>query len=188
MSTTHGTTFFPGYHTGVWEIDPAHSDVGFVVRHMMVSKVRGRFLSIKGSIITAENVTDSSAQVTIEMASISTGNERRDEHLRSNDFLDVTNFPTMDFTSTLGHFDGEDLTMDGELTIRGVTRPITLDVELGGFGTDSKGSPRMGFTATGTLNRQDFGITWNSSLDGGGVALSDKVQLVLEIAAVPKAI
>jgi polyisoprenoid-binding protein YceI len=184
MSAVSTLVNFPGYRTGNWVIDPPHSDVGFVVRHMMVSKVRGRFLDIEGTITTAENPLESTATATIQMASISTGNERRDNHVRSNDFLDIATYPVMTFTSTGARIDGDDVVMDGDMTIRGVTKPITLAVEVGGFGRDSKGKLRMGFTATGTLSRQDFGVVWNAVLDEGGVALSDKVQLILEIAAI----
>lgn len=184
MSSASTILNFPGYRVGTWQLDPAHSDVGFVIRHMMVSKVRGRFIDFEGTITTAENPLDSSATATIQMASLSTGNQRRDDHVRSSDFLEVEKYPVMTFRSTGARADGEDILVDGELTIREVTRPITLNVEFGGIGRDSKDRLRLGFTATGTLSRQDYGVTWNAVLDEGGVALSDKVQLVLEIAAI----
>lgn len=184
MSAGSAIISFPGYRVGTWRLDPPHSDLGFVVRHMMVSKVRGKFLDFEGTIRTADDPLNSSASVTVQMASINTGNERRDNHIRSSDFFEVEKYPVMSFESTGARSDDGDIFVDGELTIRGTTRPITLAVEFGGIHRDSKGRLRLGFTASGSLNRQDFGVSWNDVLDEGGVALSDKVQLVLEIAAI----
>jgi polyisoprenoid-binding protein YceI len=173
-----------GYVPGTWKIDPVHSDISFTVRHMMVSKVRGHFGSFSGEIVTAENPFESSAVATIDVASVDTGNEQRDNHLRTSDFFDIASHPTMSFRSTGVRQDREGLILDGELTLRGVTRSIALRLEVNGFGPDAYGGTRAGFTATGEINRRDFGVNWNAALESGGVVVSDKVQLNLEIEAV----
>ena len=182
--TSAATTSIPGYIAGTWDIDTSHSDVSFTVRHMMVSKVRGRFGSFSGEIVTGENLTDSSVTATIDARSIDTNNEQRDEHIRSADFFDVANHPQWTFRSTRVRADGENLAVDGELTIKGVTRPVTLAVEVNGFGPDAWGGTRAGFSATTTIDRNDFGVDIKMPLDGGGVVVSDKVQISLEIEAV----
>lgn len=182
--TSAATTSIPGYIAGTWDIDTSHSDVSFTVRHMMVSKVRGRFGSFSGEIVTGENLTDSSVTATIDARSIDTNNEQRDEHIRSADFFDVANHPQWTFRSTRVRADGENLAVDGELTIKGVTRPVTLAVEVNGFGPDAWGGTRAGFSATTTIDRNDFGVDIKMPLDGGGVVVSDKVQIALEIEAV----
>jgi len=174
----------PGYLTGTWQIDPVHSEIGFVVRHMMVSKVRGKFGTVEGSIVTEKDPLQSSATATIDMSSITTGNDQRDDHLRSSDFFDAENHPKMTYRSTgIRVVDGE-IVADGELTIRGVTKPVTLNVELNGFGPDAYGGTRAGFTATGEINRRDFGVNWTAAMEGGGVVVSDKVTIQLEVEAV----
>jgi polyisoprenoid-binding protein YceI len=182
--TSTATTPIPGYLAGIWDIDPLHSDVSFTVRHMMVSKVRGRFGSFSGQIITGEDLASSSVTATIDATSIDTGLEQRDGHIRSADFFDVENHPRWTFRSTGVRADGEALTVDGELTIKGVTRPVTLAVEVNGFGPDSFGGIRAGFSASATIDRNDFGVDIKLPLDGGGVVVGDKVQIALEIAAV----
>ncbi len=178
------TTTATGYRAGTWTIDAAHSSVGFTVKHMMVSKVRGKFGGVEGTITTAENPLESTATATIDMASIDTGNEQRDGHLRSNDFFSVDEHKTMTYTSTGARADGDGYVVDGNLTISDITKPVTLKIELEGFGPDAYGGTRAGFTATGSLSRKDFGITFNGPIEGGGVIISDKVDLVLEIEAV----
>jgi polyisoprenoid-binding protein YceI len=173
-----------GYRTGSWTIDAVHSTVGFVVKHMMVSKVRGKFGAVDGTIVTAENPLDSTATATIDLSSVDTGNAQRDEHLRSADFFTVEKNTTMTFTSTAVTSDGDDFSVTGDLTLNGVTKPVTFAVELEGFGPDAYGGVRAGFTGTGTLSRKDWGITFNGAIEGGGVVVSDKVDLVLEIEAV----
>jgi polyisoprenoid-binding protein YceI len=175
---------FPGYRVGTWRLDPPHSDLGFVVRHMMVSKVRGKFLDFEGTIRTADDPLNSSASVTVQMASINTGNERRDNHIRSSDFFEVEKYPVMSFESTGARSDDGDIFVDGELTIRGITRPITLAVEFGGIHRDSKGRLRLGFTASGSLNRQDFGVSWNAAIEAGGMTLGDNVKIEIDIEVV----
>ncbi|ABK52303.1 YceI family protein [Acidothermus cellulolyticus 11B] len=183
MTTTTVETL-PGYIAGTWTIDPVHSEVGFTVRHMMVSKVRGRFTKFDGQIITAENPLDSQVTATIDVASISTGDENRDNHLRSSDFLDVAHHPTMTYRSTGVRRDGDRFIVDGELTLRGVTRAVPLVVEVNGFGPDGYGGTRAGFSATAEINRRDFGVNWNAALDNGGVVVGDKVTINLEIEAI----
>jgi polyisoprenoid-binding protein YceI len=184
MSTTIAPTQIPGYVAGTWTIDASHSDVAFVVRHLMVSKVRGHFAEFSGKVVTAENPLDSSVEATVDLQSIDTGNEQRDGHIRSADFFDVDANRTMTFRSTGVRADGGDFLLDGELTLRGVTRPVTLRLEINGFGPDAWGGTRAGFSATGEINRRDFGVNWNAAVEGGGVVVSDKVQLALEIEAV----
>jgi polyisoprenoid-binding protein YceI len=184
MSVSTKSTPIPGYIAGTWDIDPAHSEVGFSVRHMMVSKVRGRFGAFEGQITTGEDHLASSVSATVDLASIDTNEETRDNHLRSPDFLDVDNYKTMSFTSTAVKPEGEGYLVEGELSLHGVTRPVTLDLEPNGFGPDAFGGTRAGFSATTEINRKDFGITFQMPLDGGGVVVGDKIQITLEIEAV----
>ncbi|MFL6240319.1 MAG: YceI family protein [Actinomycetes bacterium] len=184
MTTTVLETGIPGYVAGTWTIDPVHTEVGFSVRHMMVSKVRGKFGTFTGEIVTAANPLDSVATAEIDLSSIDTGNQQRDDHLRSADFFDVTTHPKMTYRSTGIRKDGDNYIVDGELTLHGVTREVPLRLELGGFAPDAFGGIRAGFTATGEINRQDFGISWNGAIEAGGVVVSDKVTLLLEVEAV----
>ena len=174
----------PGYIAGTWTIDPAHSEVGFTVRHLMVSKVRGKFKAFAGELVTGVDPQASSVRATIDLASIDTGNADRDAHVRSADFFDTESNPTMSFVSTGVRANGSDYVLDGELTIRDITKPVSLDLELGGFGPDPYGGTRSGFTATGDIKRSDFGVDFNAVLETGGVVLSDKVTLTLEIEAI----
>lgn len=182
--TTAATTSIPGYLAGTWDVDPVHSDVSFTVRHMMVSKVRGRFASFSGEIVTGEDVTDSSVAASIDPASVDTGNAQRDADLRSADFFDVENHPLWTFRSTGVRVDGDGLVVDGELTIKGVARSVPLALEVNGIGPDVSGGTRAGFSATTTIDRSDFGVDIKLPLDGGGVVVGDKVQVSLEIEAV----
>ena len=187
MTTLAPTTQnLPGYVTGTWDIDPVHSEVSFVVRHMVVSKVRGRFNQFEGTIVTAEDPLASSVQATIAAGSIDTNQEQRDAHVRSADFLDVETHPTLTFTSTGLRTKGEEFVLDGDLTIRGVTNPVSLDLEVNGFGPDPYGGTRAGFSATTEINRQDFGVSYNGPIPGANNAmvLSDKIALTLEVEAV----
>jgi polyisoprenoid-binding protein YceI len=186
MTTEAATAAIPGYLAGTWNIDPVHSEVGFSVRHMMVSKVRGRFGEFSGQIVTGEEPTASSVTAEIKMASISTGNDQRDEHIRSADFFEVENHPTMTFTSTGVRVEDGEFIVDGDLTLKGATKNVPLHLELNGFGPDPYGGTRAGFTATGELNRSDFGVNFNATLETGGVVVSDKIGLQLEIEAVLK--
>jgi polyisoprenoid-binding protein YceI len=181
------TVTIPGYVAGTWTIDSLHSEVGFSVRHMMVSKVRGRFTKFAGELVTAANPLDSSVTAEIDLASIDTGSEQRDGHLRSPDFFDTDNHPQMTYRSTGLRANGDHYVLDGELTLKGVTRSVPLKLELNGFGPDPYGGTRAGFTATGQINRADFGVTYNAAIEGGGVVVADKVELHLEIEAVLQA-
>ena len=177
----------PGYVAGTWTIDPVHSEVSFVVRHMMVSKVRGRFDKFEGTIVTGSDPLQSSVTATIDLSSIDTGNPDRDNHIRSADFFDVEAHPSMTYRSTGVRRHGDGFVVDGQLTLKGVTRDVPLALELNGFGPDAYGGTRAGFTATAEISRGDFGINWNAAIEGGGVVVSDKVTIQLEIEAVLKA-
>jgi polyisoprenoid-binding protein YceI len=186
VSTSNSTTSvqIPGYVAGSWEIDPVHTDVSFTVRHMMVSKVRGKFHGVTGTIVLTDNPLESSVSADIDLSTIDTGNEQRDAHIKSADFFEVETYPTMSFRSTKVVPDGDDFRVDGELTLHGVTKPVTLDLEVNGFTKDPYGNTRTGFSAKGQINRKDFGITIDMPMDGGGAVVGDKVQIVLEIEAV----
>lgn len=174
----------PGYIAGTWDIDPVHSDVSFTVRHMMVSKVRGRFGSFSGEITTGDDVTTSSVTASIDATSIDTNNAQRDGHIKSADFFDVENHPTWTFSSTGVRTDGDDVIVDGDLTIKGVTKSVPLTLEVNGFGPDAYGGTRVGFSGLAQINRSDFGVDISMPLDGGGVVVSEKVQIALEIEGV----
>ncbi len=175
MTTT--TTTLNGLTTGTWAIDPTHSEVGFVARHLMVTKVRGSFADVSGTVEVADDVAQSVANVTIKTASVASGTADRDGHLRSADFFDVEAYPEITFVST--SFDGSTLT--GDLTIKGVTKPVTLDVEFNGVATDPWGNDKAAFEAAGELNRTDWGLTWNANLEKGGVLVSEKIKLVIDV-------
>jgi polyisoprenoid-binding protein YceI len=174
----------PGYLAGTWSIDPVHSDVSFTVRHMMVSKVRGKFHGVSGTIVLAENPLDSSVTVDVDLGSIDTGEKQRDDHIRSADFFEIEKHPTMSFRSTGVRAAGDDVVVTGDLTLRGVTRSVDLEVEVNGFTKDPYGGTRCGFSATTELNRKDFGITIDLPMDGGGAVIGDKVKVLIEIEAV----
>jgi polyisoprenoid-binding protein YceI len=184
MTAPTTATAIPGYVAGTWNIDPVHSEVGFSARHMMVSKVRGRFTKFTGQIVTGEDPLASSATAQIDLSSISTGNEQRDAHIRSADFFEVETYPTMTFRSTGVRADGDKFILDGELTLKGVTRSVPLELELNGFGPDPYGGTRAGFTATGEINRRDFNVNFSAPMETGGAVVADKVALQLEIEAV----
>ena len=170
---------------GTWSIDPAHTTIGFVARHMMVTKVRGHFGSFAGQIRVDEDALASSVEMDIEAGTITTGNDMRDRHLVSPDFLDVETFPTLSYRSTrLERTGGNRFRLHGDLTIKDVTRPVTLDVEYEGIVPDLRGGTRMAFSASAEIDREEFGITWNVALEGGGVLVSKKVKLEIEVAAV----
>jgi len=179
MSDTTTTTI----PAGTWTLDAAHSTVGFTVRHMMVSKVRGKFTDYTADIVTAEDPHQSTVNATIQMASIDTGDEGRDGHLRTNDFFDIEQFPTMTFASTSITGSGPDYELHGDLTIKGVTQPVTFDLEFGGHGKDPWGNVRAGFTVTGSINRKDFGMAYNAVLETGGIMVGEKVNIELDIEA-----
>ncbi|MCW2930141.1 MAG: YceI [Actinomycetia bacterium] len=179
-------TEIPGYVAGTWDIDPVHSEVGFSVRHMAVSKVRGRFDKFEGVIVTGEDPLSSTVTATIDATSINTNNEQRDGHMKSADFFEVETHPTWTFTTTGVKPDGDDYLLAGDLTIKGVTKPVTLKLEITGVGPDAYGGTRAGISATGEIGRSDYGVSFNGPIPGvpGGVIVSEKVALHLEIEAV----
>ena len=174
----------PGYVVGTWDIDASHSTVGFSVRHMMVSKVRGYFTRFSGEVVTAADPAQSTVNATIDMDSIDTRQEQRDAHIRSADFFDVGNHTVMTFRSTEVRTDGADWTVVGDLTIKGVTRPVELALEVNGFGPDAYGGTRAGFSAKTEISRKEFGVDIDMPMDGGGVVVGDKISIELEIEAV----
>jgi polyisoprenoid-binding protein YceI len=173
----------PGYVAGTWTIDPVHSDVSIVARHFMVSKVRGHFREFSGTITTGESPLDSQVTATINASSIDTNNDQRDGHIRSADFLDVENHAEIAFTSTALRRHGADFKLDGNLTLHGVTRPITLDLELSGFGPDAYGGTRVGLSAKGSVLRSDFDMSFHPMMETGGAVVSDKLDIHIEIEA-----
>lgn len=172
--------------TGDYTIDAAHSRIGFVARHAMVTKVRGQFNEIEGHAhLDFDNPSASTAELTIQAASIDTRNEQRDGHLRANDFFDAPNHPQITFRSTqVEQLDDERFRLTGDLSIKGTTKPVTVDFEFAGSAKDPFGNLRLGFDGSTTINRRDWGVTWNASLETGGVLVSDKVTLEFEISAV----
>jgi polyisoprenoid-binding protein YceI len=184
LTTAATETSIPGYEAATWTIDPVHSEVGFSVRHMMVSKVRGRFNTFSGQLVTAEDPTKSSVTAEIDLSSINTGQEQRDAHIRSADFFEVETYPTMTYKSTGIRVEDGEYVLDGDLTLKGVTRNVPLRLEIQGFGPDAYGGYRAGFTATGEINRSDFNVSFNAPLQNGGVVVGEKIQLQLEIEAV----
>jgi polyisoprenoid-binding protein YceI len=169
---------------GTYVIDPAHSVVEFVVRHLGLAKVRGRFNDFEGSVEIAEDPMRSSARATVQAASIDTRNADRDTHLRSPEFLDVEDHPTLEFRSSGMRREGAAWLMDGELTVRGETRPATLDLEFEGSAKDPWGNVRLGFSASTEVNREDFGLTWNQALETGGWLVGRQVRIELSVEAV----
>jgi len=168
---------------GTWIIDPSHSEVGFIARHLLVSKVRGSFEKFAGTLTIAENFADSKVEATIEAASVTTRDENRDNHIRTNDFFGVEEHPTWTFASTGIKSNGEDYALEGDLTLKGVTKPVTLDLEILGVNKDPWGNTKAGFSASTKVNRKDFGIEWNAPLEAGGFLVGDDVTLELEIQA-----
>jgi polyisoprenoid-binding protein YceI len=175
--------------TGTYTLDPAHSRIGFVARHAMVTKVRGAFNEFEGTAtLDGANPANSSAQVTISTASIDTRNAQRDGHLRSNDFLAMDEYPQITFVSTAARqVDDSTFELTGDLTIKGVTNPITIPFSFEGAAKDPFGNLRVGFEGAVTINRKDYGITWNAALETGGVLVSDKVTLEFELSLVKNA-
>jgi polyisoprenoid-binding protein YceI len=177
-------TSLPAELSGTYEIDPMHSTVGFAVKHAMVSTTRGHFAAFTGgATIDAQNPEKSTAWVDIAATSVNTGQTQRDDHLRSPDFWDAETHPKITFRSTSAKLDGDDLILTGDLTIKGTSRPVDITWEFGGLATDPYGTTKAGFDGTATVNRSDWGLTWNAALETGGFLISDKVKLVLEIEA-----
>jgi polyisoprenoid-binding protein YceI len=169
---------------GRWQIDPGHTELAFIGRHFMLTKVRGRFTGLSGVIEVAEAPGDSTVAVTIDMTTVESGNDARDEHLRSADFFDVERHPTAAYSARAAGWQGTGGELAGELTLRGVTRPVTLAAEYLGYTADPWGGHRAVFTAAGTIDRRDWGLTWNLPLDGGGLVVSDQIRIEIELEAV----
>lgn len=170
--------------TTTWTIDPSHSVVEFSVKHMVFATAKGRFSEFSGAInLDSDNVANSSATVEIVAASVDTRDAKRDEHLKSADFFDVENFPTLTFTSTRVEPKGDDLRIEGDLTIHGVTKPVVLEAEFNGQGANPWGQQVISYSASTKINRKDFGLNWNAALESGGVLVSDEVKISIEIEA-----
>jgi polyisoprenoid-binding protein YceI len=180
------TSTVPANLTGTYTVDPTHSRIGFVARHAMVTKVRGSFNEFAGTgYFDAEDPAASRLEFTIQAASIDTRNADRDAHLRSNDFFDMETYPTIRFTSTeIKRVDDENFEVTGDLTIKGTTKSVTVEVEYTGTAVDPYGNQRVGFEGKTTVNRKDWGVSWNAALEAGGVLVSEKVVLEFEVSAI----
>jgi polyisoprenoid-binding protein YceI len=170
----------PGYVAGTWVVDPTHTEIGFSVRHLAISKTRGKFESFTATVHAADNPMESTVEVSVDVASINTGNADRDSHLRTNEFFDPERYPTMTFRSTSIRIDGDSLLLDGALTLRGVTKPVTLSGEFGGIATDPWGNVKAAASGSTVINRHDFGVSWNAPLEAGGFLLGDQVTITID--------
>lgn len=186
--TTLTTTELPaGLTSGTWNIDPSHTEAGFTVRHAGISKVRGSVAVTSGAITVGATLPESTVSVTLDPATISTGDAGRDGHLKSGDFFEVETYPTWTFTSTAVRVEGDVLVVVGDLTIHGATRSVELTTEFNGTATDPFGNLRAGFEGSVTINRKDYGITWNAALETGGVLVGEKITLEFEVSAIKSA-
>ena len=184
MTATVQTAPVAGTKTA-WKLDPSHSSVEFSAKHLMITTVKGRITDIEGIIYTDEkDLKNSSVEATLKAVSLDTRTDQRDQHLRSADFLDVEKFPEIRFRSTRIHGDKQSFKLTGDLTIRDVTKPITLDVEFEGETKDPWGGQRLGFSANGKIDRREFGLTWNQALEAGGVVVGNDIKISLEVQAV----
>lgn len=181
-TTTPGTAQL----TGTYTLDPTHTRLGFVARHAMVTKVRGAFTEFTGTaVLDAEDPTRSHAEVTIQVASVDTGNAQRDEHLRTNDFFDAATYPEIRFVSTKAEALGDDnYRLTGDLTIKGITKSVAVDFEFTGLVADPWGNQRAGFEGKAVINRKDFGVNFNAALEAGGVLVSEKITLEFDVSAI----
>ena len=180
-TAAYGTTTTTLLPAGTWNIDPSHSSLGFSVRHLMISKVKGSFTTFSGTVTVPEDPFQASVQVTFDPSSIETGDAARDQHLRGADFFEVEKYPVAEYVSTDVRADGDDYLVDGQLTLHGVTRPVALDLDFNGTGGDPWGNTRAGFTATADINRRDFGIDITMPMETGGVVVGDKIKLTIEV-------
>lgn len=174
----------PAYIAGTWKLDLSHSEASFTVRHLMISKVRGRFNDFDVTIVTAEDPAKNSIEATIDVVSIDTGNEGRDQHLRTNDFFLAEKYPTITFSSSGGSLDGDTFDIVGDLTIRGVTKQVVLHGTFGGIITDGYGQTKAAAHASVSINRHDYGVSWNAALEAGGMTLGDTVDITLDLQVV----
>lgn len=170
--------------TGTWNLDPAHTNIGFTARHAMVTKVRGNFAEFSDKIVIGEDIKDSTIEVAIKTASVDTGNADRDAHVHGEDFFDVEKYPEMTFKATSIDIDGTEGTITGDLTIKETTKPVTLDVEIFGVEEDPFGNTRAGFEATTQINRTDFGVDFQAPLKSGGMLVSEKITIEIEGSAI----
>lgn len=173
-----------GLTQGTWTLDTSHSEVGFTVRHAGISKVRGKFTQVEGALTVGASLAETTVTATIAADSFDSGDANRDGHVRGADFFDVEQFPTLVFTSTSVSGSNEDFELTGELTIRGITKTVTLNGEFNGVAVDPFGATRAGFEAKTVISRKEFGLTWNAALEAGGVLVSDKVTITLDVAFV----
>jgi polyisoprenoid-binding protein YceI len=181
MATTTPAVDLP---SGTWDVDPSHTEVQFSARHLMVAKVRGRFGGVRGEIHVGDDPVRSTVRASVDVVSVDTGDAGRDEHLRSADFFDVEHHPTIEFASTgVRELGRGRFALDGDLTIRGVTRPVTLDLQYHGSARDPWGNTKAAFSASAEVNRKDWGLEWNVALDTGGVLVGDKVRIELDVEA-----
>jgi polyisoprenoid-binding protein YceI len=169
---------------GVWNVDATHSTIGFVARHLMISKVRGRFGAFTGTLTIADEPLASNVEATVETGSVTTGDDTRDTHLKSPDFFDVDNFPNMTLVSTGIDKDGSDYVLHTDLTIKGVTKSVDFELEFDGVSPDPWGGTRAGFSGEAEVNRKDWGLEWNMAIEAGGFVVGDKVKIQLEVQAV----
>jgi polyisoprenoid-binding protein YceI len=181
--TTASTLNLPGYVAGTWDIDPVHSDVAFVVRHLVVTKVRGRFNDVSGHVVTAENPLESTVEVSIGLDSITTNNEQRDGHLRSADFFEVEKYPTMTYKATGVRQSGDGFVLDGELSLKDVTKVVPLEFEFNGISTADNFGTRAGFSGTAKINRKDFNVNF-AAVQNGVAVVGDKIEIHIELQAV----
>lgn len=178
---TNTTQTHPDYIAGTWKLDPTHSEVTFSVKHLAISKVRGSFETFDVTVVTAENQNNTTIEATIEVASVNTNQKDRDNHLRTSDFFQADEFPQMTFSSRSVSFSGDDFTVAGDLTLRGVTKSVTFAGAFGGVVVDGYGQTKAGLSASTKINRKDFGVSWNAALEGGGLTLGDDVTINFEL-------
>ena len=175
------TAIHSAYTTGTWKLDPTHSELGFSVRHLAISKVKGVFHDFDVTVVTPEDPADITVEAVVDVSSVDTKQEQRDAHLRTSDFFLVEEHPQMTFRSTAITVDGDDFTLTGDLSLRGVTKSVTLKGEFGGIVTDGYGQTKVGLTASTKINRQEFGVSWNAALEAGGFTLGDDVTIDVDL-------
>ena len=173
-----------GLNAGTWNLDSSHSEVGFTVRHAGISKVRGSFDKVTAVLEVGQSLSDSKLSAVIDAASFNSNDANRDAHIKGADFFDVEQFPELSFTATNVEGSGENYKLTGDLTIKGITHQVTLDVEFNGVAVDPFGATRAGFAGTTSISRKEFGLTWNAALETGGVLVGDKVTINVDVAFV----
>ena len=184
MTSTTATALPTGLTTGTWAVDASHTEAAFTVRHAGISKVRGTVGVAEGTVVVGDDLESTSVSVTLDPSTVSTGDANRDGHLKSGDFFDVEKFGQWTFVSTEVREAGSSYVIAGDLTIHGVTQPVELETEFNGTAVDPFGNTRAGFESTVTISRKDFGLTWNAALEAGGVLVSDKVVIALDVSTI----